>query len=130
MVDENATTTYSPRVSPDGRSVAVMAYPGNGGPVGLALVPIGERTYRLLLPGAYRPIGWSSDGRFVYAARNSFAPAPEELIAVPVDGGPPRPLATLPAGFRSEDLSLDGQLLLATQVQSRSDTWQLALPER
>jgi Tol biopolymer transport system component/tRNA A-37 threonylcarbamoyl transferase component Bud32 len=130
MVDENATTTYSPRVSPDGRSVAVMAYPGNGGPVGLSLVPIGERTYRLLLPGAYRPIGWSSDGRFVYAARNSFAPAPEELIAVPVDGGPPRPLATLPAGFRSEDLSLDGQLLLATQVQSRSDTWQLALPDR
>ena len=130
VTNESATTTYSPQVSPDGQSVAVLVYPENGGPVGLALIAMGGDAYRPLLPGAYRPIGWSADGRTVFAARNSFAPTPEQLMAVPIDGGPARLLGTLPAGFRSEDLSSTGRLLIATQVQSRADTWQLELPAR
>ncbi len=130
MTEEATTTTYSPRISPDGRLVAVLAYPEDGGPVSLAFIRVGDPAYHPLVLGAYRPIGWSSDGRTVFAARNSFAPTPEEVIAVPIHGGPARRLAVLPPGFKSEDLSPDGRLLVATQVQSRADTWRLDFPQK
>lgn len=125
---ETATTVYGPRSSPDGKSVAVLAYQGGTGPVTLSLIRSGDSAMRGLLAGAYRPVGWSADGQLVYAAKNTFAPTPEALMAVPVGGGSPRVVARLPAGFRSEDITSDGRLLVVTEVKSRSDTWQIDLP--
>ena len=130
LATDTTTTVYSPRVAPDGHSVAVLMYQGTSGPVSLGLLSVADGTYRTVLPGAYRPIGWSADGSVIFAARNSFAPAPEQLLAVPIDGRPPRILATLPPGYTGEDLSADGRLLIAIQLQSRSDIQGVELPSR
>ncbi|MEZ4587843.1 MAG: hypothetical protein R2909_15765 [Gemmatimonadales bacterium] len=37
-------------------------------------------------------------------------------------------LQVLPAGFRVEDVSRDGRLVLATRPEFRSDAWRLELP--
>jgi hypothetical protein len=98
--------------------------------VTLSLVAKGTTAYRVLLSGAYRPVGWSADSRTIYAVRNGFAPAPETLLAVDVGGGPPRPLVTLPGGYAIEDVSADGHLVIASELHSRSDTWTLPLSDR
>ena len=121
------TTTFSPRAAPNGNLIAMTVSASGNGPVSFAVLDRATGATRVLLNGAYRPVGWSPDSKTVYAVTNPFAPAPEELLAVPLNGQPPRRIATLPPGYYSEDLSPDGRLLIASQVQTQSDTWQIRL---
>ncbi len=127
LVRDSTTTTFSPRVSPDGRWIAAMIYPPANRTPALALVALGDSIYHQITPGAYRPVGWSADSRTLYAVRNGFAPAPERIWAFPIAGGPGRVLVTLPAGFTTDDISPDARLIIASQVQSQSDAWRLRL---
>ena len=71
--------------------------------------------------GDFAPLGWSADGREVYAIRT------RRLVALPVAGGDPRVLGTVPVpdGYTlgGTTISPDGRRLVYTIVESRSDIW-------
>jgi eukaryotic-like serine/threonine-protein kinase len=122
---DSLSWVFYPRVSPDGRSVTYMKS-DLGGPV-MRLISIDGSGDRMLGPSQVRPLGWSEDGRTIFVARYRLGIEPDELFAVPVDGGMARLLLTLPPGFMAEDISRDGKVLVVTQVESRSDGWQFDL---
>jgi Tol biopolymer transport system component len=71
----------------------------------------------------FRPIGWSSDGNQVYAVTTNTP----QIVAIPVKGGEPRPIMTLPVpdGQTVGDASItpDGRRVVFTVSLSKSDIW-------
>jgi dipeptidyl aminopeptidase/acylaminoacyl peptidase len=120
---ESAGWLFAPRTSPDGRLVAAMwnrrrdqkDHPGHG------LWVFGEAGERWLVEGNYAPIGWSRDGRWIYAAPVGGS---RNLFRVSVDGGPAQPWLTLPLARDAVecDVSADGTRLACVALGD-SDVW-------
>jgi Tol biopolymer transport system component len=121
---DSASWVFYPTISPDGHHVAYVR--SSGGGLSIRVVKSdGSEDHELLRDNA-RPVGWSSDGRTVFAARYG-STVVDQLLGVPAAGGVPRVLLTLPSGYRVEDVSRDGRLLMVNQEESRSDAWRIAL---
>ncbi len=78
------------------------------------------------MPRAVAPVGWSSDGRWVYAR----GPFSSEIIRVPASGGPAETVAKLPfdpslISFASTDLHFDGEHFVVDVAEPLSDFWLL-----
>ena len=115
---------FHARVSPDRRWAAVNWNRYNAG---VWIVGTRDTTQRLLLErgrrGMIKPVGWTSDSRAVFVRRY----APDDLVLVPITGGPP--LRTLPLPVPGADCAVRdaarGLLLACAQDDSVSDAWLL-----
>jgi Tol biopolymer transport system component len=116
-----------PVFSPDGKKIGVWWNRGiaTGGLWIISLEPYSETR---LLSGAIYPLGWSSDGKYVYANRErSFWASDGEIIRVQVaTPNEVTPVATLPGGITNDDgasVSPDGKEIVVSISEEKSDVW-------
>jgi Tol biopolymer transport system component len=110
-----------PIFSSDGKKMAVY---WNREPVGLWVSSLEPYSENLLLSGANQPIGWSPDGKYVYAVEESG----REIMRVQVDSPHEvTPVATLPGrvGPNADDASIspDGKQIVVSISEQKSDVW-------
>jgi Tol biopolymer transport system component len=133
LLPEPSGWIFYPSYSPDAKKVAVF---WNRKPtVGLHLVSVDDGSFRQLRAGQIFPIGWSADGRSIYALSiyaletHSIATSyePQKLMIVPVEGGEP---TVIPFPFDSsvqfiDDAvfvpSMDSVVCIVGEVES--DIW-------
>jgi Tol biopolymer transport system component len=134
---------FSPVSSPDRRQVAVTWNRRDGR--GLWVIDRMAGQERLVYPtraGTLRPIGWSADGREIYAVeakggvyRGLVLPQGDtmtdaRILRIAIGGGPAYPVVTLPfEEIGSVSMSGDGRRFVCTVYASESDVWIVDLPD-
>lgn len=121
------------RFSPDGRSLAFVAFPRGASETTMALrvkaIAPGARSRELLRSSteslALQP--WSPDGREVLVTRRERRPGgpPPALWRVPIDGSPPRPTGFSMPGLRYVEATPDGRRLTFTAGMPLIEPWRL-----
>jgi len=116
------------RYSPDAKSVAVYWNRNEAGKSmpGIWLVSLKNSSQIFLYEGnSLNPIRWSADGKWVY----TWGPEkkPTEILKIPIAGGPPQTVVTLPfAGLHYDtiiDLSPDEKQIVCPVPEKQSDVW-------
>jgi Tol biopolymer transport system component len=113
--------TDKPIFSPDANKVAVFWNRQPEG--GLWIISLQPYSETFVLAGSIYPVGWSPDGKYVYAVRAGSG----EIMKV--RSSPPNevsPVATLPGdiiGFDSATVSPDGRQIIVSVGQRESDVW-------
>jgi DNA-binding SARP family transcriptional activator/Tol biopolymer transport system component len=122
-------------IDPNGEQVAVakrVIAPKPGTPAGeyrwvLTVTSMRDGTERQLAADTTQwiPLGWSRDGQWVYVRDvDSHLVGGRRVAAVPVAGGPIRPIRTLPEGQIDDVvLSSDGKQVFYIQLEAESDVW-------
>ena len=106
----------SPVFAPNGKKMAVQ---WRRDEVGLWIISLEPYSETLLQPGDLYPLGWSSDGKYVYAIRRG-----REIVRVQV--APPSDVtvvATLPGDGNDAGLSPDGKEIVVSVSEEKSDVW-------
>jgi Tol biopolymer transport system component len=85
---------------------------------GLWLISGPERTERFLAADLW-PLGWSSDGRSIYAARESDS----ELLRVNVDSGKVESVGHFPMEIGNCDVTPDHRAIVCSLEDNKSDVW-------
>jgi Tol biopolymer transport system component len=111
--------------SPDGKKVAVF---WNRKPeFGLWIIFLEPYSETRLLSGIIYPLGWSSDGKYVYANRAESRGSGGEIIRVQVaTPNEVTSVATLPGDIAEDDgasVSPDGKEIVVTISDEKSDVW-------
>jgi serine/threonine protein kinase/Tol biopolymer transport system component len=113
-----------PVFSPDGREMAAYWNRRDGGLWIISAEPFSET---LLQSGTNQPLGWSPNGKYVYAIRREAGGSGREIIRVQV--ATPNELtsvATLPGNIVDDDgasVSPDGESIFASVSEEKSDVW-------
>jgi serine/threonine protein kinase/Tol biopolymer transport system component len=106
----------SPVFAPDGERMAVQWRRDEAGLWIISLEPYSET---LLQPGDLYPLGWSPDGRCVYAIRRG-----REIVRVQVaTPSDVTVVATLPGDGNDAGLSPDGKEIVVSVSEEKSDVW-------
>ncbi|MEP6602182.1 MAG: winged helix-turn-helix domain-containing protein, partial [Nitrospirota bacterium] len=135
--DSSVGWVFSPVYSPDGRKIAVQwnRRPNRG----IWIIDTKDRHETIVYKtsaASTMPVGWSSDGRTIYAVegkastyRGFTLPLGEtvteaKILMVPLDGGAAKTLASLPfEEIGSVSMTPDGRRFVYTVYSSRSDVW-------
>ena len=89
---------------------------------GIYVLSLVDSTQRRLNTQPYvSPIGWSADGRTVYALSQDR----RDVLAVPVDGGSPTLLHTLPFEANWVGTTYDGQWFVFSVSGATGDVWRI-----
>lgn len=125
-------TVFQSSVSPDGEWVVVSGN-RNGLPgVALWLVRMSDRSERLLWAERSAPIGWSHDGRSVFAVRSRPDGARDdmerqEVVSIDRESGVVAPVAELPEGFlvywSDVDITPAGDRIVVRIARAGADLW-------
>jgi hypothetical protein len=125
--DEQGAWMFSPRISPDGKKVAVFwnrPLPWHDPPAtGLYVISIEDGSFVRLREERYSPLGWSADGQWVYA-REKENKGP--ILRISLADGQARTVGTLDDGTVLSDeinTSPDGKRFVYTVGETRSDLW-------
>jgi serine/threonine protein kinase/Tol biopolymer transport system component len=121
--DESLGWMWYPQVSPDGRRVAVDW--NRRSEPGLYVISIADGAATFLSP-RFRPVGWSADGQWVYAAALNYrAQADNGIVRVPAAGGPAEPILDFAPGKTVDEAAAlpDGSAFIVVEVQRHSDIW-------
>ena len=97
MTNDSLGRMYTPRCSPDGKRVAVrwnLSIQPHDKMRGLWLISLQDFSQVFLYGGLVAPIEWSADGRWIYAWH--LLKKQKEILMIPVSGGEPKTLVTLP----------------------------------
>ncbi len=72
--------------------------------------------------GSFYPVGWSSDGRFVYLIEEG---GPSIVYRIPAEGGAVEPLIDLELGEKLQwaSFAAEGRRLVAATLKTQSDVW-------
>lgn len=107
-----------PKFSPDGKKFAV---PWNRGPDGgLWVVNLEKYSERLLLPGNYWALGWSRDGKLIYAGQLNG----REIVQIELENPKhTKTIATLNEGLLSGAVSPNGRQIIVSLTEEKSDVW-------
>ena len=124
-VADSAGWNFTPKATRDGRRLAYFKNRGEDSGVWIKdQVPAGPE--RRLMNERARPLRFDSTGELVYVAEAIIGVERTQRIwELAVTTGERRVLATLPMGFAAEDITEDGQIVLASQVEWRGDAWRL-----
>jgi serine/threonine protein kinase/WD40 repeat protein len=121
--DDSRGWAFEPLYSPDGRSVALY-WNRRDGP-GLWIVSTKGGLERHLAKGLHVfPVGWSSDGKWVYFVQSGSRDE-LQLQKVAVEGGPPERVMTLPFDKPVWDVRMtpDAKQVVCSVVERQSDIW-------
>jgi Tol biopolymer transport system component len=110
---------FNPRYSPDRRQVAVWWNRRVRSDIGIYVISVENRSAKVLAKGDLRPVGWSPDGKFVYAFRSYTG----ELVTMPATGGNPRVIVRLPGRITEGSVSSDGSKIVCSASEETSDVW-------
>jgi Tol biopolymer transport system component len=118
-----------PRVSPDGRWLALHGELEGGKDSGLMVVPTAGGTLRMLDPeGSVEPT-WSPDSKhLLYTRRVKHAGGPgteNEMYRVPVEGGTPQSMGLRMAGASAPSLNADNKRILFSATETSNELWVL-----
>ncbi len=122
---------FSPCYSPDGKSVAVFWERKGTKFDGVWLVSLEDSLQVLISKGDLAPIEWSTDGKWIYAW--NILKKPVEILMVPVNGGKPKTLVTLPfdhiesqiGNGNGISMTPDGKRIVCVVVETQSDVWMM-----
>ncbi|HZI89150.1 MAG TPA: protein kinase, partial [Candidatus Polarisedimenticolia bacterium] len=104
------------RIAPDGKRVAFIDHPVFPDDRGAVKVATGPGSARALTPGyaSAQGLAWSPQGREIWYCAATVGVS-RSVFAVPASGGPVRVVASLPNMARIQDLTANGQVLLAVE---------------
>jgi Tol biopolymer transport system component len=108
----------APRVSPDGRWLALHGNLPGGKASGVLLLSTAGGPLRMLAPGG-RGHGWSPDSKRVMYARSN------ELYWVSVEGGTPQSMGIRMPGATAPSLNADGKRILFSATERSNELWVL-----
>jgi Tol biopolymer transport system component/tRNA A-37 threonylcarbamoyl transferase component Bud32 len=121
---------FNPVYSPNGGEIAAQ---WNRRPSrGVYVIPLGgsitnEQRSRQLSVGSQHAIGWSSDGKQIYAVENEKG----TIVAIPAEKGDPRTIVTLPLSanrtldYNGVAITSDGRRIAYVVSESQSDVWMI-----
>ena len=117
---------FNPRYSPDGNKIAVFWNRGSSRGIWILSPKTGER--RSLYPGNHLPVGWTSDGRGIYAAIQMVQTL--EIIAIDAEKGSSKTVLVTsvdqekgaPSHFYVS-MTADGKRFIFQVGKSQSDIW-------
>lgn len=112
---------YEPRVSPDGKHVAVNS---RRGPWGLWVVSLADGVERLIAEGNLWPAGWSHDGEWIYAEGAEGFTSPT-MTRYSLQGDSTEVVVSLVCGdgVNSVGMTPDERHFLCLGSESISDIW-------
>ena len=114
---------YATVISPDGKSVAAWWNDRTKADahVGVGVFSPPDPAGRFILFGYCFPLGWSRDGRFVYATSGGDQ---REIVQLEVaNPKTPKTVAAMPGPINSATVSADGKKIIAAVNESKSDVW-------
>jgi serine/threonine protein kinase len=118
--DDSVGWVFSPRYSPDGKTIAVWwNRSDNRMDRGLWVISLSDRSATLIARGNAYPIGWSPDGASIYSVSTSS----DTITAIPLEGGDPQNLLTLPGTIADASVSPDGRRFVCSVAETKSDVW-------
>jgi Tol biopolymer transport system component len=113
----------TPRYSPDGKWVAIAWNRRHEEPSVWIISSSGRVKSRIGSAGAVTiwPLGWSSDGRWIYAADEEA----KKILRLPAEGGKPESWVTLPFTQDADCTSVttDGQRFVCAVQEGDADAW-------
>lgn len=117
---------FYPRYSPDGKQV-VAYWNRKQEKAGLWLLSLQDGSERCLAPAPelLKPIGWSSDGQWIYVQHESQRQGLTELLRISATSGASEPWVTLPFAQSSDCTSMtaDGRHFVCAVSEGDSDAW-------
>jgi Tol biopolymer transport system component len=117
IADPSVGWVFDPQFSPKGDQVAVAWNRKKEGP-GLWVLSWPGRVPRLVSPVYRTPVGWSADGRWIYAYGS------RDLVRVDAHTGSVRPVAHFSAGgVDGCDLASDERTVVCALAEEKSDAW-------
>ena len=121
LISSETGWPFYPSVSPDGESVAVFW--NRDQKAGVWAIDIDQGTERLLVEGGYSPLGWSADGRFLYAGEQEASPV--SFVRIPASGGPAQEWRTIDFGPRRHIICQLSSIeeLLCVVLETSADIW-------
>ena len=129
VANSSAGWIFNPRYSPDGKRVAVLwnrliGEVGQG--PGLWVVSLEDSSQTFLQHDMFEPIQWSINGKWIYAWKQGGG-SPISIWMIPVDGGEPEELVTLPfekiPPYSGISMTQDGKRIVCSVDQKISDVW-------
>ena len=116
---------FNPEFSPVSDDVAVHWNRPTPGP-GLYLLSGPTREERRLTTTILAPIGWSPDGKWIYAHAQHGSRGGRELVRVSPQTGDVVPLASIATGMiTSGDVSRDGRQIVLCVTETKTDVWRI-----
>ncbi len=121
-IDSASGSILSLRASADGRQFAFSWHrPANRGGDGIWISAVDAPAPRRLIEGRYLILGWAQDGKMVFITGPSATG--QTIYQLAVDGGPPKAVAALPAGYTAGDISADGLTVVVVKEERHADVW-------
>src|SRR5262249_44749074 len=122
LKDETRGWAFFPVWSPDGKWIAIDCNRREGG--GLWVVTPDDETERLVARGGFPPLGWSSDGQWIYGRSGNLSYPSTVLYRIPFAGGDPQPWLTLPIDDQLGECTMtpDARVIACT-AGGDSDVW-------
>ena len=119
---------YTPRFSPDGKTVAFVRLAGPRAS-DIFLVPAGGREPRRITYGEPLIIGfdWTPDGAYIVFCSGRYSGNSGRLWKVSISGGQPEPLTVGASGAYQPSLSRAGRRLAYTQAERTVNIWRYAV---
>ena len=124
--DDSVGWIFYPRYSPDGKKVAVqwnrLLSPG------LWIFPIEDSSQAFLLKEKTWPVGWSADGRWIYAAEE--IPGALKILKISIKGDQTKIILTIPftleqgwPTYECVSMTSDGRQFVFPVYKYHSDVW-------
>jgi serine/threonine protein kinase len=117
---------FAPRYSPDGKKVAIH---WNRKPSrGIWVVSVEDSNQKLIREGYVWPIGWSEDGKWIYASEDGQDGL--NVLMISAEGEYEKQLATIPFDMENRILgslcmTFDGEHLIFPVYEVQSDVWMI-----
>lgn len=125
LLVDNAEWSLVPRVSPDGRWLAMHGRLTKDGNAGIIMIPAAGGAPRMLAPDAGdNSFAWTPDSKRLLFVRK--VQGQQEIYSVSLDGAAPQTTGIRMPGLSSPSLHPDGKRLLFTAIDSTSEVWSLS----
>jgi len=115
--DSEGWLVSQPIYSPDGKKIAIG---WNRPPPGVWVIMLDKYSERLVYPGPNVPLGWSSDGNFIY----TYKVGEGEIFQTPLgDSKGSKSVVSMPGALSSGTVSRDGRKIVVSLLEVKSDVW-------
>jgi len=123
VTNDSVGWIFYPKSSPDGRWVAVWWNRQSLGRRGLWMISLTDSTQVPVMPDTratrYMPVGWTADGSGIFATDGN------DILLVPVSGGEPETVLTLPEepDYFCDPLAGSEFPWICVEVVTEADAW-------